>query len=62
LKHAAGCGFNEIVEDLLKAGADLNSDNALHAAAFGGHLAVVSRLLEAGVRVDVSNEHEFPIE
>jgi ankyrin repeat protein len=60
LKHAAGCGFLEIIEDLLRAGADPNADNALHAAAFGGHLNIVNQLLEAGVGVDVSNEYENP--
>ena len=58
LKRAATCGFPEVVEDLLRAGADPNTDNALHAAAYEGHLAIVDQLLEAGAGVDDSNEYE----
>lgn len=58
LKYASQSGYLDVVELLLKAGADLNVDNAIHAAAFGGHLKILNPLLEAGAGVDTSNEYE----
>jgi ankyrin repeat protein len=53
LQIAASLGFREFVEDLLKAGADPNTQggtvgNALQAAAYRGYEAIVRLLLENG--------------
>ena len=59
LKRASAGGFSDVVDALLQAGARPSDDNALHAAAFGGHLEIVNRLLvDASADIDASYEYE----
>lgn len=53
LRAASESGSIEVVEALLRAGADVNGDGALRVAASKGHLSVALRLLEAGADVNL---------
>ncbi|GMF79889.1 unnamed protein product [Aspergillus oryzae] len=58
LKRASAGGIPDVVDTLLQAGAGSNDDNALHAAAFGGHLEIFNRLVDTGADIDASHEYE----
>ena len=61
LYYAAKLGLTTTTKLLLDRGVDVNAkggnyDNALCAAAFGGHLSIVERLLDSGADVDARSE------
>ena len=64
---AARNGFKDIVEYLIKIGADLNSTQStgstpLHAAAFYGHKDIVKLLIDNGANPNIKNKfNNFPI-
>lgn len=59
LRAASEGGSLEVVEVLLRAGADVNGDGALRAAASKGHLLVAMRLLEAGADVNLAMRLQY---
>ena len=58
---AANSGHNQVVQELIRAGADVNGINyikrtALHRASCSGHSSVVKTLAEAGANLNVQDE------
>ena len=61
LHLASGRGHLEVVNELLKAGADIHYDDeaALRHASENGHLEVVRCLLESGANIHAENDYAF---